>query len=336
MTAKGEWFCAMRSEDLRDKPVQVKILGENFVAFRNSMAEPAIFIDVCPHRGAALSKGCVRQGRLECFYHGWQFESSGRCSRIFTLAEGDKIPPVSSARAVLSREIDGYLWLSLGEDRMPGSSTILSLEHLEKDDKFRMLHAQVDIAANYSLVLENFLCPSHVFFTHENMAPFMHRDNCGPFDTDIEEHDFGFIARVRHNKLPITTIYEFRYPSLLEITQRSQWGSTTQHFYVSPIDENHTRLFARGSYPAVTANFEEAQKQFLAILDQDVYLLPSQQENENRGHKIWNAPGLADKLPLFGRRYLEARPFIFGARRIAMGRNRTSTSIDKKESFLPI
>jgi nitrite reductase/ring-hydroxylating ferredoxin subunit len=34
------------------------------------------------HRSAKLSEGQVTDGRLECLYHGWQFEGSGACTKI--------------------------------------------------------------------------------------------------------------------------------------------------------------------------------------------------------------------------------------------------------------
>jgi nitrite reductase/ring-hydroxylating ferredoxin subunit len=38
--------------------------------------------DRCPHRGARLSLDRVREGRLECPYHGWRFAAEGRCVAI--------------------------------------------------------------------------------------------------------------------------------------------------------------------------------------------------------------------------------------------------------------
>ena len=35
--------------------------------------------DVCPHRAAALSEGRLRDGKLECYYHGWQFDGKKVC-----------------------------------------------------------------------------------------------------------------------------------------------------------------------------------------------------------------------------------------------------------------
>ena len=41
------------------------------------------FLDVCPHRLIPLSEGRITDNKeLQCAYHGWCFESSGKCTAI--------------------------------------------------------------------------------------------------------------------------------------------------------------------------------------------------------------------------------------------------------------
>lgn len=41
------------------------------------------FLDVCPHRLIPLSEGRLTDAKeLQCAYHGWCFESSGKCTAI--------------------------------------------------------------------------------------------------------------------------------------------------------------------------------------------------------------------------------------------------------------
>jgi len=43
-----------------------------------------VFEDACPHRLAALSEGRIDEntGNLMCTYHGWTFDSAGKCTKI--------------------------------------------------------------------------------------------------------------------------------------------------------------------------------------------------------------------------------------------------------------
>lgn len=66
-------------------PMAVKLLGEDIVLAKLD-GKIAAMRDRCAHRFAKLSKGCVQHGedgdRLECPYHGWQYDQSGACRTI--------------------------------------------------------------------------------------------------------------------------------------------------------------------------------------------------------------------------------------------------------------
>lgn len=63
------WF----SELVADKPVPVRLLGENLVLFRNAEGSVGLLDRRCPHRGASLELGRVEADGLRCCYHGWKF-----------------------------------------------------------------------------------------------------------------------------------------------------------------------------------------------------------------------------------------------------------------------
>lgn len=74
--------------------------------------------DICPHRGMPLSFGRFDGDRVECPYHGWQFDTKGRCQRIPALPDEpilktDKIGVVSYP----AEETDGMIWLYLADER---------------------------------------------------------------------------------------------------------------------------------------------------------------------------------------------------------------------------
>jgi len=68
--------------------------------------------DRCPHRGMRLSYGFVRNGSLNCLYHGWEYEGSSRCVRI--PAHPDlEVPKTIRATAFEAREAGGLIWMTL-------------------------------------------------------------------------------------------------------------------------------------------------------------------------------------------------------------------------------
>ena len=104
------WYVACQSADLAEKPLARSVLGVPLVLFRDGAGRAAALLDRCPHRNVPLSLGRVVQGgRLECAYHGWQFEGSGRCVHVPGLladATRDRRTPAAAVR-----EQDGLVWV---------------------------------------------------------------------------------------------------------------------------------------------------------------------------------------------------------------------------------
>ncbi|MBT3793095.1 MAG: Rieske 2Fe-2S domain-containing protein, partial [Rhodospirillales bacterium] len=67
------WWPIWFSELVTDKPVPVRLLGEDLVLFRDASGKVAILDKRCPHRGASLEFGRVEEDGLRCCYHGWKF-----------------------------------------------------------------------------------------------------------------------------------------------------------------------------------------------------------------------------------------------------------------------
>ena len=78
---RGYWQPAALTEELDgDRPVKaVRLMGEDLVLFRDEAGEYALIGRRCPHRGADLCYGRLEDGGLRCTFHGWLFDSAGRC-----------------------------------------------------------------------------------------------------------------------------------------------------------------------------------------------------------------------------------------------------------------
>lgn len=70
------------AEVVGSTPVKASLFGEPLVLFRDDGGQIRCLRDVCPHRCVPLSAGEVVGGELQCMYHGWRFDGSGRCSHI--------------------------------------------------------------------------------------------------------------------------------------------------------------------------------------------------------------------------------------------------------------
>ncbi|MPZ15669.1 MAG: Rieske 2Fe-2S domain-containing protein [Chloroflexi bacterium] len=74
------WIPACLSEELPEPdgdPIRVRLLGEDFVGFRDSDGRVGVMEEHCPHRGASLFFGRNEAGGLRCLYHGWKMDVHG-------------------------------------------------------------------------------------------------------------------------------------------------------------------------------------------------------------------------------------------------------------------
>src|SRR5438093_5512998 len=71
------WQPVCFSDDLRDVPVRLTILGEELVAFRDLQGNVGLLELHCAHRGTSLEFGLVAERGIRCCYHGWLFGPDG-------------------------------------------------------------------------------------------------------------------------------------------------------------------------------------------------------------------------------------------------------------------
>ena len=71
---------ALVEELASSRPVRpVRVLGQDFVLFKDAEGKVALMDRDCPHRGADLSYGRLEANGLRCPFHGWLFDAQGNC-----------------------------------------------------------------------------------------------------------------------------------------------------------------------------------------------------------------------------------------------------------------
>ena len=145
-------------------PLAVQLLDQPLVLWRDATGAVQAWADRCPHRGAALSLGCVRDGQLECPYHGWRFSGNGQV--VVVPALPDFTPPDSHRATVFTcTERFGLVWVRLaaeGEAQPPAFAA-------EDEPRLRKVNCgPYDVATSAPRIVENFLDMAHFGFVHEH------------------------------------------------------------------------------------------------------------------------------------------------------------------------
>jgi phthalate 4,5-dioxygenase oxygenase subunit len=159
------WTPAFQLKDLPEPdgpPIRVTVLGENFVAFRDTNGRLGFLDELCCHRGASLVLGRVEDCGIRCLYHGWKYAVDG------TILEMPNFPDSTFKDRVKQgsypvRESGGLGWVYLGppgtEPPFPG----FAWSDLPPDE---IEVSEMILDCNWMQVQEGSIDSSHVGILH--------------------------------------------------------------------------------------------------------------------------------------------------------------------------
>jgi vanillate O-demethylase monooxygenase subunit len=123
----------------------------------------------CPHKGARLSRGCIRAGELMCPYHGWRFDPAGACQSIPSLIEpnADKMA-LSHLHAYAVQERYGLVWVKLDDAPLAHGRPheLPDVPEFEHPAWTYQMGPPTPFAAGWRREVENYLDMTHFAFAH--------------------------------------------------------------------------------------------------------------------------------------------------------------------------
>ena len=168
------WYVAEWSATVKDKPVKARLLGQNFVLFRNKKGKVSCLSDICIHRGGSLSNGWTSdRDCVACPYHGWEFDGEGKVQFIPSRGEGADVPDRARIDAYPTQERNGMIWVFMGD--LPESERYPIPPFPEFDDRenWRPVETEFTWNADVNRVVENGIDIAHTSFVHPG---FGHRE----------------------------------------------------------------------------------------------------------------------------------------------------------------
>jgi phenylpropionate dioxygenase-like ring-hydroxylating dioxygenase large terminal subunit len=162
----NQWYAILESSEIkRGRPVGVTRMGEKLVAWRDSQGQATVMQDLCPHRGVALSIGALRGDCVECPFHGFQYDTSGRCQLIPANGKSALVPKAFQVQTYPTREAHGFIFIWWGEPQ----ETYPPLPFPEDiDESFTYSTFRDHWTVHYSRAIENQLDVVHLPFVHAN------------------------------------------------------------------------------------------------------------------------------------------------------------------------
>lgn len=162
-------------------PLRVRLLGEDYVAFRDSSGQVGFLEELCMHRGASLALGRVEEGGIRCLYHGWKFSASGAVLETPNHAD-PKYAARMKAPAFPVREEGGIVWAYVGPRELEPAFSRYAFMEAEASHRVVL---RINVACNYLQLVEGGEDSSHVGVLHTNMARPGWKDNSFTRNTDV-------------------------------------------------------------------------------------------------------------------------------------------------------
>ncbi len=112
------WHPVATSDEATEGPYSTVLLDVRVVVYRGEDGKAVSALDICPHRGAQLSRGEVINGEVQCPYHGLRFDGSGKCTAIPAQDENVRIPERLRLRVFDTVERYGIVWARIDDEEL--------------------------------------------------------------------------------------------------------------------------------------------------------------------------------------------------------------------------
>ena len=182
----NDWHVVGFSTDFAPGSIYpAKLLGRELIVWRDDDQAIHVWEDLCIHRGARLSRGWIKDNHVVCPYHGWEYDCSGKCTRM--PAAPDETPMKKAvAFPYGAQERYGFVWACLGEP----AGDIPDFPEWPKDEFLKVHGGPYPYAANGYRAVENFIDASHFPFVHAGLNGVMDQpDKLDPYT--VEEIETG-------------------------------------------------------------------------------------------------------------------------------------------------
>jgi vanillate O-demethylase monooxygenase subunit len=164
---RNAWYVAALPSELGEGMLARTLLDDPVVLYRQKDGTCAALLDLCPHRFAPLSKGILKDGLVQCPYHGLEFEGSGRC--VLNPHGDGPLRAALNVRSFPVVERDDLIWIWPGDHALADPSTIPDYSCRVAPER-RTIGGHAAIDCNYRLLVDNLMDLGHAQYVHRSNA----------------------------------------------------------------------------------------------------------------------------------------------------------------------
>ena len=160
MFLKDCWYVAATADEIGAVPLARTLLNEAVVLYRTGDEAVAALEDRCCNRHLPLLLGKVVGDRLQCGYHGLEYDAGGACVRI---PGQTAVPPGARIRSYPVVERWGWIWM--GDADAADEAQVEDFHWLD-DPGWRAAGCRIPMDCDYRLGIDNLLDLSHLTYVY--------------------------------------------------------------------------------------------------------------------------------------------------------------------------
>jgi len=146
-----------------NKPLRVRLLGEDLVLFRTLKGKIGLVGAFCQHRLAPLYFGRIEDDGIRCPYHGWKYSTDGTCMEMPNIPAEQQFCDAIRHPSYPCVDYGGIIWTYMGPAKEPPPLPEFEFCLVPEDQRtYRVFHQE----CNYFQVLEGGIDPTHVMWLH--------------------------------------------------------------------------------------------------------------------------------------------------------------------------
>jgi len=164
------WYFIGTSKEIKLGKMKRKVIADQpLVVGRRKNGSIFIMRDICPHRAAPLSEGCIIGNTVECPYHGWRFDvDSGVCKLIPSLTEDQKFNSERiSVPTYITKEQDNLIWVYLANDNNFTNKPYIQPYNLPFSTKNAIIDYSCVLECNIDHAVIGLIDPAHGPYVHK-------------------------------------------------------------------------------------------------------------------------------------------------------------------------
>lgn len=159
------WYPVCPSKELRTQMAKsFKIFKQRIVVYRGKSNQIYALDAFCPHLGADLGNGKVSGENIQCYFHQWELNGTGKLEKIPCLDKLDQSFQSVENKHYPTQELYGHIWVHAGEK---AAHSVIHPPDLAHEEVSAWYLKEITLFAHHHVMMANGVDLQHFATVHD-------------------------------------------------------------------------------------------------------------------------------------------------------------------------